>query len=142
MHRRQCENTLETYVTPVFGNKPVASIGREHVLEVLQPLWLTKTEPASRLRGRIERILDCARVQGWREAENPARWRGHLDQILPKLADFMVKLREQGTTAALALTSWFVEQAKADSTIKSVPYFRYWLAARRSSPGGAGADRR
>src|SRR5215204_4870914 len=64
----------------------LADITTEDVLRVLRPLWLTKSETASRLRGRIERVLDFAKARGMRTGENPARWRGHLDAILPKRA--------------------------------------------------------
>lgn len=83
-HRQQWENTLEAYAVPVLGAMPLKAIGREHVMRVLDPIWLTKNETASRVRGRIEAILDWATVQGYREGDNPARWRGHLDMLLPK----------------------------------------------------------
>ena len=62
----------------------VSAVDTPHVLEVLRPIWTTKTETATRLRGRIEQILSSATVAGYRNGENPARWRGHLDQLLPK----------------------------------------------------------
>lgn len=65
-------------------DKPIEQIDTEAVLSVLKPIWLTKAETASRLRGRIERVLDAAKVRGKRSGENPARWRGHLDALLPK----------------------------------------------------------
>ena len=83
-HRQQWTNTLKTYVYPFIGDLPVATIDTALVVKVLEPLWRTKPETASRVRGRIETILDWARVRGYREGEmNPARWRGHLDQLLP-----------------------------------------------------------
>ena len=83
-HRQQWTNTLKTYVYPFIGDLPVATIDTALVVKVLEPLWRTKPETASRVRGRIETILDWARVRGYRESEmNPARWRGHLDQLLP-----------------------------------------------------------
>jgi integrase len=83
-HVAQWENTLETYCYPTLGDLPVASIDAGLVLKVLEPIWNEKPETASRLRGRIESILDWATVRGYREGLNPARWRGHLDQTLPK----------------------------------------------------------
>ncbi len=83
-HRQQWRSTLVTYAYPVVGEMPVAAVTVEHVLEVLRPIWMTKPETAARLRGRIEAVLDFARAQGWREGENPARWRGHLDHLLPR----------------------------------------------------------
>jgi hypothetical protein len=80
----QWTTTLQTYVYPVFKDKPVAAIDDALVLKVLQPIWKEKTEAASRVRGRIERILDWARVMKYRTGDNPARWKGHLDHLLPK----------------------------------------------------------
>jgi len=79
----QWERTLETYVAPIFGDSPVRQVDTDMVLRALQPIWTTKTITASRVRGRIESVLDWARVKGYRAGENPARWRGHLEQLLP-----------------------------------------------------------
>lgn len=83
-HAQQWRNTLRDYAYPVMGNAYVADVDTAAILRVLRPIWSKKTETANRLRGRIERILDAARVLGMRTGENPARWRGHLDKILPK----------------------------------------------------------
>lgn len=83
-HAAQWGATLETYAHPVIGEMLVSAVDTPHVLEVLRPIWTTKTETATRLRGRIEQILSAATVAGYRNGENPARWRGHLDQLLPK----------------------------------------------------------
>lgn len=83
-HRQQWQNTLETYAFPFIGSLFVRDIALAHVLEVLQPIWKTKTETAVRVRGRIETVLDWAAVRGYRTGDNPARWKGHLDQVLPK----------------------------------------------------------
>ena len=85
-HRAQWRATLKAYAYPHFGQLPVSEIGTEDVLKALKPIWTTKPETASRVRGRIENIMDAAKVQGFRSGENPARWRGHLDHILPKRA--------------------------------------------------------
>ena len=82
-HRQQWRNTLASYVYPVMGELPVADIGTAHVLKILEPIWQDKPETASRIRGRIETVLDAAKARGYREGENPARWRGHIAQILP-----------------------------------------------------------
>src|SRR5262245_65415700 len=98
---------------------PVDKITMHDLLSVLQPLWNEKPETASRLRGRIERVLDAAKAQGLRNGENPARWRGHLDQLLPKrqrltrghhaamsyaeLPNFVSDLQARQATAVLAL---------------------------------------
>jgi hypothetical protein len=76
-------NTLVTYAFPKIGSMPVQSIDTQHILRVLKPIWNTKTETASRVRGRIELILDYAEVQKWRTGSKPARWKGHLKSILP-----------------------------------------------------------
>lgn len=81
-HRQQWANTLDTYANPIIGNLNVAAVDTGLVLKVLEPIWKTKTETASRLRGRIENILSWATVRGYRQGENPARWKGHLDKLL------------------------------------------------------------
>ena len=81
-HRAQWRMTLNEYAKPL-GPKRVSDIGTDDVLKVLSPIWKDKPETASRLRGRIERVLDYAKVRGWRTGENPALWRGHLKSILP-----------------------------------------------------------
>lgn len=82
-HRQQWTNTLEQYAYPVVGDMLVRDVGLAHVMKILEPIWKTKTETASRLRGRIESVLDWATVRGFRAGDNPARWRGHLDKLLP-----------------------------------------------------------
>jgi integrase len=82
-HRQQWRNTLEQHVYPLLGSIPVSEIDVALVMRVIEPLWRTRTETASRVRGRIESILDWAKVSGYRLGENPARWRGHLDHLLP-----------------------------------------------------------
>lgn len=118
-HKQQWRNTLSTYVYPVMGDLPVATIGTAHVLSILEPIWQAKPETASRIRGRIEVVLDAAKVRGYREGENPARWRGHLAHVLPArarltrghhtampyadVAAFIARLRQREAAAALAL---------------------------------------
>jgi integrase len=119
-HRQQWTNTLATYASPVIGALPVGAVDVPLVVQVLEPIWSTKTETASRLRGRIEVILDWAKARGLRAGENPARWKGTLDSQLPKRAKvrrvvhhpalpyddlpaFMCELRARGGTAARAL---------------------------------------
>jgi len=85
-HRQQWETTLETYAYPVLGDLAVGVIDTTHVLRVLEPIWTEKPETASRLRGRIERVLDWATVRGYRSGDNPARWKGHLQALLPAKA--------------------------------------------------------
>lgn len=118
-HRQQWRNTLSTYVYPIIGELPVAEVRTPHVLSILEPIWKDKPETASRIRGRIETVLDAAKARGYREGENPARWRGHIAQILPArprltrghhkampyeaIPEFMTLLRQRPAMAALAL---------------------------------------
>jgi len=119
-HAAQWSSTLATYAHPVMGDIGVARIGTAEVTRALEPIWRVKPETASRVRGRIESVLDYATALGWRTGDNPARWRGHLDQLLPsraKLAKvehhaalpwtdmgpFMAALAGQVGTAAMAL---------------------------------------
>ena len=83
-HASQWRNTLKTYAEPVIGRLSVKEIDTHHVMKILDPIWATKTETASRVRGRIENVLDWASARGYRKGENPARWRGHLDKLLPR----------------------------------------------------------
>jgi len=117
-HAAQWSMTLKTYAKPV-RNHPVDEITTQDILDILQPLWKRVPETAKRLRGRIENVLDAAKAKGQRSGENPARWRGHLDQLLPKrqqltrghhaalpyeeVPAFMVELRIRTAVAARAL---------------------------------------
>ena len=97
-HGDQWRNTIATYASPVIGKLPVSKIETAHVLRILTPIWLEKTETAVRLRGRIEKILDWAKAQKYRTGDNPAAWRGHLDAgLLPKPS----KVADVGHHAAL-----------------------------------------
>jgi integrase len=89
-HSKQWVSTLETYVYPAIGDLSVGAIETAHVTKILQPIWAEKTETASRLRGRIETVLDFAKAHQWRAGDNPARWRGHLENLLPKAAKVRV----------------------------------------------------
>jgi integrase len=119
-HGAQWESTLAAYVYPAFGDLPVGAIDTGLVMRALTPIWTAKPETASRVRGRIEAVLDAATVQGYRQGDNPARWRGHLEALLParskvaavahhaalpyrEMAAFMVKVREQDGIAPRAL---------------------------------------
>jgi integrase len=82
-HRDQWSATLNTYAVPVIGGKPLHAIDVDDVLAILKPIWTTKTETASRLRGRIETILDAAKAEKLREGDNPAAWKGNLQALLP-----------------------------------------------------------
>ena len=110
-HAQQWRNTLAQHAYPKLGMLLVRDVGLPHVLAVLEPLWLTTTETASRLRGRIESVLDWATVRGYRSGDNPARWRGHLDKLLP--APSKVAKPEHHTAVALADVSGFVLKLRA-----------------------------
>lgn len=99
-HGDQWRNTLATYASPVIGALPVSKIETAHVLRILSPIWTTKTETATRIRGRIEKVLDWAKVQGYRQGDNPAAWRGHLSEVLPTPS----KVADAGHHAALPWT--------------------------------------
>jgi integrase len=81
-HAAQWNSTLTAHAYPVIGSLLVHHVEQAHILRILEPIWTTKTETASRLRGRIESILDYATARGYRKGDNPARWRGHLDKLL------------------------------------------------------------
>ena len=85
-HQQQWENTLATYAYPVIGDRPVRDITVQDILEILQPIWSIKPETASRVRMRIEAVLNSAKLMGWRSGENPAVWRGGLEAVLPKIS--------------------------------------------------------
>ena len=133
-HRQQWRNTLDTYAGPILGKLPVAQVDVGAVMSVLEPLWRGKTETASRLRGRIESVLDYAAARGWRSGENPARWRGHLDNLLParskvakvehhsalpwrEIGAFMIALAEEEGVSALALRFAILTAARTGEVI-------------------------
>jgi integrase len=133
-HASQWAATLETYAYPVIGNLPVQMIETAHVLKIIEPIWNDKTETASRVRGRIEKVLDRAKALKLRTGENPAAWRGHLDQLLPaksqvspvenhpalpyaELPGFMAKLRAKEGVSARALEFTILTVARTGDTI-------------------------
>jgi integrase len=84
-HGQQWTNTLTQYAFPVIGKNGISDIHADDIVRILSPIWQTKKETASRLRGRIESILDWATVNGWRKGDNPARFKGHMEYLLPKV---------------------------------------------------------
>lgn len=135
-HGDQWRNTLATYASPVIGRLPVSSVNTALVLRVLQPIWQTKTETASRLRGRIEKILDWAKVQGYRTGDNPAAWKGHLSNALAEykkatrvvhysalpwlaIGAFMRDLRAMPGSAALATELIILTACRTSEALKS-----------------------
>jgi integrase len=132
-HAKQWEATLATYAEPLM-RLPVQAVDTALVLKVLEPIWTTKPETAVRVRGRMEAILDWAKVRGYRTNENPARWRSHLDKLLPargkvrrvehhaalpyaELPGFLVALREREGIAARALEFTVLTAARTGETI-------------------------
>ncbi|WP_428375386.1 tyrosine-type recombinase/integrase [Lichenicoccus sp.] len=133
-HSAQWTSTLKTYAYPHLGDLPVADVLTEHVLAVLTPIWTSKAETATRVRGRIETVLDFAKTTGLRAGDNPARWRGHLSNALPARADvapvehhaalpwneiggFMVDLAQQPGVGALALRFAILTAARSSEVL-------------------------
>ena len=135
-HESQWKYTIKEYADPIIGSKTLDQITTEDIIKVLQPIWFNKTETASRLRGRIERILASATTRRLREGVNPAQWRGHLDTILAKpnkikrvthhkalhfsqVPVFIAKLREKECISALALEFTILNCARTSEAIKA-----------------------
>jgi len=157
-HRQQWSNTLTQHVYPTIGNLPVSTIDTGLVMRVIEPLWKTVPETASRVRGRIESILDWARVRGYRIGENPARWRGHLDHLLPKtsrirqvahhsalpyaeIASFMAKLRQETGIAAHAIEFLILTAARLGEVLGATwseidLHDRVWIVPAARMKGG------
>lgn len=129
-HAAQWESTLRLHASPVIGALPVADIALPQIMKILEPIWRDKTETATRIRGRVESIIDWATVRGFRSGDNPARWRGHLDHLLPKpskvtkvehhaavafdqLPEFFERLRRQEGTGARALAFLILTGARS-----------------------------
>lgn len=137
-HAAQWATTFAAYVEPALGALPVRAIDAGHVVRVLEPIWTTKPETASRVRGRLEAVLDWAKVHGYRTGDNPARWRGHLDNVFPaksklrvvkhhaampydELPEFMAALRAQEGAGARALEFTILTAARTSETTGAVP---------------------
>ena len=132
-HRQQWKNSLATYVYPIMGDLAVSDIETSHVLAAIEPIWKDKAETASRVRGRIETVLDAAKVREYRTGENPARWRGHLSLILPartklsrghhkaepylSVPQILTQLRSRQAVAALALEFTILTAARTGEVI-------------------------
>jgi integrase len=133
-HKQQWRNTIATYVSPVFGNTPVQDVDLDLILKAVEPIWSKKAETARRIRGRIEVILDWARVRGYRSGENPARWRGQMDQLLParskaapvkhhaalpysEVSEFMKELRVGSGSSAAALEFLILTAARTSEVV-------------------------
>ena len=137
-HRQQWHNTLATYAGPIIGKLAVQDVDTGLLMQILQPIWTEKNETASRVRGRIETILDWAKVNGHRIGENPARWRGHLDHLLParskvhkvkhhpalpheQISEFVAELRAQEGLAAKALEFTILTAARSGES-RGIPW--------------------
>ena len=135
-HVAQWRSTLTTLAGPVIGHLPVDQVDTPLVLRCLEPIWTTKTETANRLRGRIESVLDWSAVRGYRKGDNPARWRGHLDKLLPRPAkvarikhypalpftevgQFMQQLRKDTAVASRALEFLILTAARTNEVIRA-----------------------
>ena len=133
-HASQWTNTIATYCSPVFGKLSVQLVDVGLVMKSIEPIWATKPETAGRVRGRVERILDWAKVRGYRDGENPARWRGHLDHLLPargkvrrvqhhaalpyiEVAAFVTALRGRDAIAARALEFAILTAARTSEVL-------------------------
>lgn len=133
-HATQWPSTLKTYAYPVIGSLPVQTIDTALVTKIIEPIWSKKLETANRLRGRIEAVLDWAKVRDYRQGENPARWRGHLDKLLPAPSEvrrvehhaalpyaetggFISALRQQEGIAARALEFAILTAARTGEVI-------------------------
>lgn len=121
-HIAQWMSTLETYAYPLMGKLPVNSIDTDLVVKCLQPIWTTKTETAARLRGRIETVLAWATTSKYRQGDNPARWRGHLDTLLAKPSK-IAKVEHFSALAYQSLPSFMVElRAKEGLGVKALEF--------------------
>ena len=135
----QWRASLATYAKPHIGTKPVREVTTDHVLDILRPIWASKTATATRVRGRIEVILDAARVRGLREGENPARWKGHLALMLPAPAR-VHKVRHHAALPALELPSVINELGKRSGMAALALQFISLTACRASEALGATWD--
>lgn len=135
-HARQWVSTLKAYARPAIGSKSVDAIETEDILEILKPIWATKTETAKRVQGRIENILNFAAAHKYRDRANPARWRGHLDMLLPRpsklrtvkhhpampytdVPAFTADLAKNGSVSALALRFLILTATRTSEVLKA-----------------------
>lgn len=138
-HRNQWRSTLKTYAYPVLGEKAVADIAVEDVLEVLRPIWMTKNETASRVRQRIEAVLDWSKAMGLRDGENPAGWKGNLQQLLPSPS----RVQSETPRPAVALddfATWFRLLRARDGIAARALEFLTLTASRSGEVRGARWD--
>lgn len=135
-HAQQWENTLKTYALPFIGSMPVDAVDTAAVIRCLDPIWKTKTETATRVRQRIEAILDWARVRGYRTGDNPAAWRGHLAEVLPKPRK-VTKVRNHPSLEYERIPAFMAALCTRDSVSGMALEFTILTAARTGEVIGA-----
>lgn len=135
-HADQWANTLTTYAHPVIGELSVAQVDTGHVMKILEPIWTEKAETASRVRGRIENVLDWAKARHYRSGDNPARWRGHLDKLLPARSK-VAKVQHHPALPHAALPSFMKRLRAMDSISARALEFTILTAVRTSEAIGA-----
>lgn len=135
-HRAQWLSTLGTYASPTIGNLLVQDIAQHHVVSVLTPIWREKTETATRVRQRIEKVLDFATANGWRTGENPATWRGRLSELLPRPSKIKT-VEHQRALPAKAVPGFVQQLRKAPGTAARALEFLTYTAARSGEVRGA-----
>lgn len=135
-HAAQWATTLETYAYPVIGDLSVDSIELAHVKRILDPIWTTKTETAKRLRGRVESVLAYATASGFREGDNPARWRGNLDAVMPKPSR-IAKVKHHRALPIDELSAFMAELSKQEGMGARALEFSILTAARSGEVRGA-----
>lgn len=129
LHRKQWRASLERHAEPIIGERPVSEIELDDVLAVLRPIWTKKTETASKVRQRMERVIDYATVTGHRDASNPARWRGNLDLVLPA-PNRLTGGRNYPALKLAVAASWFSDLSRREGTSARALEFLVLTAAR------------
>jgi Arm DNA-binding domain len=139
-HAEQWSSTLETYAYPVIGSLPIQAIDTALVTKVLGPIWKHKTETATRVRQRVEAVLDWATAHGYRSGDNPARWRGHLDKLFPKRSKVQ-KVKHHDAMPYSELSEFFAALSKRNTISAKALAFTILTAARSGETrGAAGRD--
>lgn len=135
-HASQWEATLATYAFPVIGDLPTAEVTVQHIVQILKPIWSSKSETASRLRGRIETVLGFAAAQGYRSGDNPASWKGSLGHLLPPLSRVQ-KTEHHAATPYAEMPVLFTRLGQLSSTSAKAVMFTALTAARTGETIGA-----
>lgn len=135
-HVAQWSATLDTYAYPIIGKLQVRDVSLAHVVKILEPIWLTKTETATRLRGRLEQILDWAKVRGFRNGDNPARWKGHLDKMLASPGK-VAKVKHHPAMPYTEVGKFLAELRQKDGISARLLEFTILTAARSGEARGA-----